>query len=361
MKQFKLFVLIAVFTTSIFNPYLLFAQTAASKWYDNISLEGDARLRWEDIYKNPGNDNERERFRTRLGLSSAISENIELFFRFETGIKDPVSSNQTIGESGLGKEIGVGRIYANWKVNDKLQIMGGKMKMPWFTAGGNTLLWDRDLNPEGIFSSYENADTFFNIAHIIIDQNPERNDTTLQSFQAAKKFSLNNTTSMIAGFGYHGYKKANGGLPFYKAKGNSLDSDGNYLFDYKLYEFFSEIKTELAQLPVTMHLEIISNSAVINENKAYSLGIRVGPLKKRGDKQFSYTYQDTEKDAVLGSFSDSDFAGGNTDSKGHSIITRYKLSDNMTLSGIFIMSDYKPSKMELIDYNRTQIDLEFKF
>ena len=361
MKKFKLFALIAVLTTCLFNPYLLFADTVTPKWYDNISLKGDARLRWDGIYKNPGNDNERERYRARLSLSATISENIELFLRFETGIDDPVSSNQTFGESTSGKEIGIGRAYVNWKVNEKLQIMGGKMKMPWFTAGENNLLWDNDLNPEGIFVNYEVDSTFFNGAYIIIDQDLERNDTILQSFQAGKDFKLNNTTSMIAGIGYHGYKKAYGNLPFYKAKGNSLDLDGNYLFDYKLYEFFSEIKTELAQLPVILHLEVINNSAVTDENKAHSWGIKVGSSKKRGDKQFSYTYQNTEKNAVLGSFSDSDFAGGHTDSKGHFIRTRYTLKDNMTLSGAFIVSNYKPSKTERIDYNRVHIDLEFKF
>ena len=184
MKKFKLFALIAVLTTCLFSPYILFADTVTPKWYDDISLQGDVRLRWEGIYKNPGNDNERERFRARLSLSKPISENIELFLRFETGIDDPVSSNQTFGESASEKEIGIGRAYINWKVNEKLQIMGGKMKMPWFTAGGNNLLWDNDLNLEGIFVSYEIGSTFFNGAHIIIDQNLERNDTILQSFQA---------------------------------------------------------------------------------------------------------------------------------------------------------------------------------
>ena len=76
MKKFKLFALIAVLTTCLFNPYLLFADTVTPKWYDNISLKGDARLRWDGIYKNPGNNNERERYRARLSLSKSISENI---------------------------------------------------------------------------------------------------------------------------------------------------------------------------------------------------------------------------------------------------------------------------------------------
>ena len=109
----KFFVLNFLTLIWLFIPYLLLGDTIKSKWYDNISLKGDTRFRWEGIYKNPGNDNERERFRTRLGLSTNISDDVELVFRFETGIDDPVSSNQTFGENASGKGIGIGRAFAN--------------------------------------------------------------------------------------------------------------------------------------------------------------------------------------------------------------------------------------------------------
>ena len=360
MTMLKFFVLNFLTLIWLFIPYLLLGDTIKSKWYDNISLKGDTRFRWEGIYKNPGNDNERERFRTRLGLSTNISDDVELVFRFETGIDDPVSSNQTFGENASGKGIGIGRAFANWRVNEKLQIMGGKMKMPWFTAGGNNLLWDNDLNPEGVFGTFNANEVFVNSGYIVIDQGSEKNDTILHSLQAGKKFNLSNVTSIITGVGYYDYN-SQGNPPFYKAKGNSLDSEGNYLFDYNLFEFFSEIKTVIAQWPTTLHLEVINNSAAANNNKAYSFGINVGSSKKRGDKQIGYAYHNTEKDALIGSFSDSDFAGGNTDSDGHLIRSRYTLRDNITLGGTIIMSKYKPSKTEEIDYSRVQIDLGFRF
>lgn len=361
MSGLKLFILNILAITSLFIPHILPADPIKSQWYDDISFKGDTRLRWEGIYKDPGDDNERERFRTRLGLSTHISDDVELVFRFETGMDDPVSSNQTFGNNASGKGIGIGRAFINWKVNDTLKIMGGKMKMPWFLAGGNNLLWDNDLNPEGVFGAYNKNEVFINSGHIIFNQESEKNDTTLYSFQVGKKFKPSMKTSLIAGIGYYDYKNSQGNTPLYKAKGNSLDDQGNYLLDYDLFEFFTEITTEFAQLPTTLHLEIVNNSAVTNENKAYSFGMIVGSRKKPGDLQISYTYKNTDKDSVIGAYSDSDFAGGNTDSDGHLIRSRYTLRDNITLSGTIIMSKYKPSKTEEIDYSRVQIDLEFRF
>jgi len=338
-----------------------FAETPKTKWYDKVSVKGDVRLRWEDIYKNPGNDNERERFRARLGMSTNISDDIKLIFRFESGIDDPVSSNQTFGDGDYIKDFGIGRAYIDWKVSEKLQIMGGKMKMPWYAAGGNSLLWDNDLNPEGIFGRYKANNMFLNGAYIIMNQGSEKNDTVLYSSQIGRQLNVNNTSSLTLGIGYYDYNNALGGAPFYKAKGNTIDAEENYTFNYKLFELFSEFKTEVSNLPMTLYAEIIKNSAIDNNNKAYSAGVKIGSVKKNGDTQFSYTYHDTDKDALIGSYSDSDFAGGNTDSRGHFVRAKYGLKENMALGGVLIVSKYNTSPTDEIKYNRIQIDLEFQF
>jgi len=338
-----------------------FAETPKIMWYEKISAQGDIRLRWEDIYKNPGNDTERERFRARLGMSTNIVDDIKLILRFESGIDDPVSSNQTFGSGDYIKDFGIGRAYVDWKVNEKLKIMAGKMKIPWYTASENSLLWDNDLNPEGIFGSYKANNIFLNGGYFIINQDSGISDTILYSSQIGRQLNVNNTSSLTLGIGYYDYKNALGSTPFYKAKGNTIDAQNKYTFNYKLYELFSEFKTEISNLPVSFHAEIIKNSAITNNNKAYSVGVKIGSIKNHGDKQFSYAYHDTDKDALIGSYSDSDFAGGNTDSRGHFIRAKYGLKENMALGGVFIVSKYNTSPTDEIKYNRIQIDLEFQF
>ena len=147
--------------TLFFFPENLYAQLLEKKWDDNISLSGDIRLRWESVTKNPGSDTTRERFRSRFGIATNLAENVELIFRIETGIDDPVSSNQTFGN---GLDIGIGRAYADWKVNNNTRILGGKMKLPWFVAGGNRVLWDSDFNPEGGFASFQSNNNLFDVS-----------------------------------------------------------------------------------------------------------------------------------------------------------------------------------------------------
>jgi hypothetical protein len=45
----------------------------------------------------------------------------------------------------------------------------------------------------------------------------------------------------------------------------------------------------------------------------------VNKAKKQGSWNFRYNYREIEADAVLGTFSDSDFIGGGTDGKGHEL------------------------------------------
>ena len=114
-------------------------------------------------------------------------------------------------------------------------------------------------------------------------------------------------------------------------------------------------------MPVTMHLDWLKNNEASDQDTAYSAGIKLGSSSKKYGREFSYAYHDTEKDAVIGAFSDSDFAGGVTDSKGHLIRARYGLMDNVRLGGTFIISKHDSFSGTEKDYNRMQLDLEFKF
>ena len=345
--------------TLFFFPVNLYAQPPEKKWDDNISLSGDIRLRWESITKNPGSDTERERFRSRFGMATNLAENVKLIFRIESGIDDPVSSNQTFGN---GLDIGIGRAYADWEVNNNTRILGGKMKLPWFVAGGNSVLWDSDFNPEGVFASFQsNNNLFGNIGYTVVNRGSNADNVALYSTQIGSKFNIGNSSTLTTGFGYFDYNNAIGRSPFYKSKGNNLDGEGNYLYDYTLVEFFAEYKTKISELPVTYHLEWIKNTAVDDEDNAYSIGVNLGSASKQGGKQFSYAYHDTETDAVIGSFTDSDFAGGNTDSKGHILKTKYSLRDNITLGGVLVASKYGAFTDNEIKFNRFQLDLEFQF
>jgi hypothetical protein len=77
--------------------------------------------------------------------------------------------------------------------------------------------------------------------------------------------------------------------------------------------------------------------------------------------EFSWTWQDLEADALIGTFSDSDFGGGGTDSEGHMFKGKYVLTKNVALGGTLFLNTIDRAAGIDSDYDRIQIDLEFKF
>ena len=69
---------------------------------------------------------------------------------------------------------------------------------------------------------------------------------------------------------------------------------------------------------------------------AWSLGLTLGKLVKKGDWQTSYQYKYIGANSVPGAFNDSDFGGynyGGTDKAGSVIKLGYNLTDYLTVNG----------------------------
>ena len=122
-------------------------------WADRIEFKGDIRLRYESVDEEGNERRDRGRFRTRFGFTADVQDDIKVVLELSTGGGNPVSTNVTIGDGFARKDIGFNLAYVDWKVNDSLTVNAGKMKNPLFRAGSAPLIWDGDLNPEGIFLS----------------------------------------------------------------------------------------------------------------------------------------------------------------------------------------------------------------
>ena len=64
---------------------------------------------------------------------------------------------------------------------------------------------------------------------------------------------------------------------------------------------------------------------------------------------------------MIGTFNDSDFGGGGTDSEGHMIKGKYALAKNVALGGTFFFNKIDRFQGTETDFRRIQLDLEFKF
>ena len=176
----------------------------------------------------------------------------------------PVSTNQIFDDGFSTKDIGVDLAYLDWKINDNLNFYGGKMKNPLYKAGGVPLIWDGDLNPEGFAVKYTSGNFFGTVGGFSAEERSSSDDSLLYVAQAGMKFPLGDAASLTAGVGYFAYTDTIGNEPFYdgSANGNSVDLDGDYIYDYKNTELFAEMSTRVGDWPLKIYAHATQNSDV---------------------------------------------------------------------------------------------------
>ncbi len=332
-------------------------------WTDSIALKGDVRLRHERIDEDGEVDRNRMRFRARLGLTADVSEDFRFVFQLATGGDNPVSTNQSFDGGFSTKDIGVDLAYVQWDANDELTVFGGKIKNPLYRAGGVPLIWDGDLNPEGFAATWESGSLFATVGAFSVEERSASDDSLLYAVQFGNEFDLGDGGSLTAGVGYFAYTDTIGNSPFFNGnpRGNSVDGAGDYLFEYANAEVFAQFDTSIGDWPLRVYAHYTQNSEVSQEDTAYAFGARIGSARGQGTSQFSWTYQDIESDAVVGTFNDSDFGGGGTDASGHMFKAKYMLRERISLGGTLFINEIDRFQGIEHDYSRLQLDVEFKF
>jgi len=115
--------------------------------------------------------------------------------------------------------------------------------------------------------------------------------------------------------------------------------------------------------PLSLFGHFVQNQDAEDFDSGYQIGAKLGKAANKGSWEASYFYQDLEADAVLGLLSDSDFAGGGTDGKGHVVKGAYGISDEWKLSlSWFVNNEFGEKNLaDEVGYDRFQLDMNFKF
>ena len=343
------------------------APPAKFNWRDTFHWSADLRLRYDRISENSeilDTDRGRDRLRARFAFGMQASETIDFNVRVATSDGDPVSTNISFDSGFSTIPIAIDRAFVTWHATSNLDLLGGKMKSPWFRAASNSMHFDSDLNPEGIAALYKSANGMFfgSLGRFVVDERSSGDDTLLITAQGGVKFDIGSDSQLTAALGYFDYTDTIGNTPFYldQPKGNSVDVAGNLIYDYDILELGVEFKTKIGDFPLTLFAVTAQNSEA-PEDTAYAFGVKTSSLTSRDNLDLSYSYHSTDADAVIGTFTDSDFAGGNTDSNGHFIRVIYALRDNIELGGTFIISERGEFADNKSDYDRAQLDIVFLF
>jgi len=328
-----------------------------------LKFSGDLRYRHEAINEETRDERERQRIRARFGFTTDVNESLRVGLTLATGNDDPISGNQTLGSGFDRKSFGVDRAYFAWRATKDLSITGGKMANPFFRPGGHHLIYDSDLNPEGLALSYRRGSWFANYAGLWAEERSSDDDSILLGGQVGYRQTLDNDVRVTAGVSYYDYLNTQGRTPFWDgaAAGNRVDAQGNYLNDFNETEVFAEIGLNLGERPFTVFADYVVNGAASDANNGYAVGATYGAISGRGSWRFGYAYEKLEADAVIGTFTDSDFAGGGTDGSGHVLDFNYGIRDRWTFGFKYFLNERGADAGNERGYRRLQADLVFSY
>jgi hypothetical protein len=294
------------------------------EWLKGIKFGGDLRLRYEAIYnRTDKSDRHRGRFRLRLNFAKKLSDELDVILRLASGSgRGITSSNQTFDDYYDKKDIRIDRVYALYRPNwlKGLALAGGKFPNPLVNTD---IIWDSDVNPEGVYEKYvfsmtDSFKPFITLSQFFIEEVDDGSDTSLLAYQTGYNWSIAKSQWTLAATLYD-FK--NLGVKVDDLFGNSGEGGFNIL---NLTSFW---KTILFGKSFNLYGDYAKNTDSEDNDYAYAFGFLIGAVKKRGDWSFGYKYARIEPDAVVGVFADSNFGGSNR--YGNKFSLKYKFHPNI--------------------------------
>lgn len=368
-------------------------------WTKNIKISGDLRLRYEGLYnreqrQDDGSANDvptrdRYRIRARVFADAKITDEISTHLMVCTNQdknKEATTTNQSFTDDFNDKGIYLHRAYATYKPHwlEGAELTGGKFKNTFLHTD---IMWDPDVNPEGIYERFqykgwEYFQPFIHLGQMIVnDVNDQTDDARLYVNQIGFDWKIGPVNWTLAG-SYYDWSNLHNTKYLHSAEykgggGNTFIYDGSgdvqYAYDYNLWEAITLIKFKWGSVPTQLIFDYIVNAAdnvPSDQDTAYFAGFKLGDDKKQGDWSLLYKYARIEKDSVIGSMNDQDFYGANR--KGHKVMFTYMVYDQLRFGAAYFytdpIKDWEPNPITWKDNDqnrehedRLQIEFVFTF
>ncbi|MDD3088473.1 MAG: putative porin [Candidatus Omnitrophica bacterium] len=328
----------------------------APSWTQKVKMKGDVRFRTQtDWGKDLGRANQRlrQRVRARIGVEGKVNDQISGGVQIATGSDaSPTSTNQTLQDDFSKKAVWFDKIYVDWKPKltagmGDVNVTGGKFTNPLTTT---ELMWDSDINPEGLAISYSSPlffedsypTTFYsNGAYFWLDESAGYEaDPMCWVLQGGFKTLINEDWGSTLDGSVAYYDFAN-------MVGKTMDwsqwtNDGRKFNNIDLILKLDNKKFLDHDLPWGLYFDYNVNTAV-NYQKAYMLGSYLGKKspKDTGDWKVFFEWRYLDIDSIFDVLPDSDFSGfdrmgnpkgGGTNTKGINIGLQYALLKDTVLA-----------------------------
>jgi hypothetical protein len=133
--------------------------------YQAINRAGGVAAAGLNGFLNTNHDRQYFRERFRLAIDTKITDGLKAGARLATGnMPDPVSTNQTMGNTGSQYSFNLDRAFLHYDLKDSkgfnwLTLSGGRIANPWYVGGGeftggSEMIWDTDLSFEGFAATF---------------------------------------------------------------------------------------------------------------------------------------------------------------------------------------------------------------
>ena len=347
-------------------------------WAAKTQFKGDVRFRQETVHNDGvsnNKDQDRQRIRARLGAYTEINPQVDTGIRIATGNNDdPRSTNQSLDNYFDKKSIWLDQGYVDYHPDfaKNLHIVGGKMPQQWVSMGD--IIWDSDISPEGLSLAYKyplgaSTELFGSAGHYTLKDNVDgdgvqfKHDLRLYAGQLGARFALTDNLKFTLGGSVYGYDNDDDITPVAGVIPGQLAINGNSPNEqFKLYEGFGQLDVGGLPLPLSIYGQYVNNKDASNDqDSAWLAGIKT----KIYGFAVDYNYRDVQRNAVVGAFTDSDFANGFTGSRGSKLKVSYELDKNFNLGATYFMATSDQTNASInkkdSDINTLQLDAEAKF
>lgn len=361
-------------------------QAAAVKgadWAGRVTVKGDLRYRHEEIMDDTANtagivstdDRYRDRIRARVALEAKATDTMLVGLGFTTTEGgDPRSGNQSLTGQFSKKSLDLDLAYFDWKFADWGNLIGGKMKQPFYKPG-QSAFWDNDITPEGLAVNFNRGLWFgtgygFWVNEVSGAANTLTADAQVFGAQVGARLPIGASTLVLAA-NYYDLAAAQGRAPFFggNSNGNTTVTVGGAAVlrdDYRVAGLTAEFNTLVGALPLQLWADFEQNQAVDDLDTAWAAGVLLGKAGNYKTWEVGATYEVLEKDAFFGQFVDSDFAAGFTDGEGWTLRAAYAPVRNWVLNATYILSERNmdvanAAGVKGVGYDRLQLDFNVKF
>ena len=344
------------------------------EWVQKTKVTGDFRLR-EAYNDTDGKDPRwRTRLRLRLGAEFKVNDQFKVGAGIASGtwtgaagatgpeIDNQRSTNSTMEGLFSHKPITLDVAYGQYTPTNWLTVMGGKFRNPLFLIGGDDLVWDPDITPEGGAAQFnykfcDQFGLFMNAGFFILDEfndsvpsqhSTSGKDPSMVIVQPGFEWKIKNAdyadiANLKAAVAWYEYNHVKGQhFQFASAKSgtgktNTLDANGNFVYEYNSWQ----PTVQLGFMPqdfVVPYLGVfgqyVYNPDPSKDNTGWQLGGLFGAEKvqEKGQWQGRFMYRFIERDASPDFLPDDDFYSGFTNAKGWKEVFTYGIGKNTNIS-----------------------------